>query len=383
MRRDSLLTLVETHIDEHNGNVEEGRKSFVSQMNRLIVNEGVTLESVTIDNLWEAMVERHEAIDKDNSVAVCETMMAAGMPTLVGKLLHPVFMKAYTPLTESVLQLVSEVPTKRMKETIGGLSAHDNLQLTREGTPYQASQPSEKEAEIENRKFGILIDLTAEAVTSDQTGQIVKRARDIGIKAGTHIHSYIIQKVCDLPVDVTGEAVETSLVINGTARAMYADTHAAWDNGQVNDNLGATALGATGLTACRLLLAGMNDEKGDKVVILPRFLIVPAALEVMALKLIGSDKEIGSGYNDINVFYKAYTVVSSPILDSDTILAYWLGDPTMQTQIQWYWKPKTDSMGGNTQKAFDSDIVAQYKISYFAGVGSTDYRYVAQGNALT
>ena len=110
------------------------------------------------------------------------------------------------------------------------------------------------------------------------------------------------------------------------------------------------------------------------------FLIVPQALEVAALKLIGSDKEIGTANNDINVFKGAYTIVSSPFLDLSSVTMWFVGDPSLQTRIQWYWRPRTESRA-DSQLAFTSDIVSQFKISYFAGVGCTDYRYVVKGNA--
>lgn len=383
MKREVLRTQVETCVQEANNDVAEGLQIFHRRMDDVIENEGITLEHVSIKNLFEAMVDRDRNIDVHNSVSVAESMYAAGMPTLVGKLLHPVFIKAYEPMTKEVLKLVEEVPTSKGEENIGGLSAHDMPQLTREGSPYQASQMTEKEAKIRNHKFGITIDLTAEAVREDHTGQIVSRARGIGLKGGTQIHAYIIQKVCDIPCTVTGEAAEYSLIINGTARAMYANDHSAWDNGQTNDNLGADVLGDTGLTNARTALAKLKDEKDDPIVMIPRFLIVPEALWKIAKSLLGSMNIVGSANNDVNVWKAAYELISSPFLDAVTTQAWWVGDSSLQSRIQWYWKPKTDTLGGNTQAAFDRDIVAQYKFSYKAGVGSTDYRFMYKGNTLT
>jgi hypothetical protein len=379
MKRDVLATQVDACIQEAHGNVVEGIRAFHQSMDDSIA-EGTTLRSVSLKNLFEALVDRDRDINIKDSVAVCESMYAAGMPTLVGKLLHPVFMASYTPMTTDVLTLVQEVPSTMSEETIGGLSAHDSPQLTGEGSPYQQSQPSEKSAKIKNHKFGITVDLTSEAVIEDKTGQIVTKATQIGLKGGTQIHGYIIQKVCDLACTITGEPTGRSLIINGSARDIYANDHSAWD-GVANDNLAAGALADSTLSDARTGLATLVDEKGDPIVIMPRFLIVPEALWKTAQSLFTAAGVIGSANNDPNIWQGRYKVVSSSFIDAQTTTGWWLGDPTYQTRIQWYWKPKTDMLGGSTQAAFDRDVVAQYKFSYKAGVGSTDYRYVYKGNA--
>lgn len=381
MKRNVLRTNVQEHIGKAGGDVQEGLKSFRLQMEDLIENHKVTLEHVSLGNLFEAMCNPDGAIDKNSSQAVSEAMMAAGMPNLVGKLLHPVFMSTYEPLSNKVLPLVTQVTSQHQEENVPGFGAHDGLELVHEKQMYEESQPLEKYAKIVNHKFGRKISVTMEAVIFDQTGNVLNKAKEIGVKAGTHLHTYIVQKMCDIAVTATGEAVNTSLVINGTARAMYADTHVAWDN-YANDNLGSGALGTSGMIAALTLLNNIKDEKGDFIMINPKFLVVPVALEVVAKQLILSPTQFDQTDRSINVFYNSYNIVSSPVIDAGvSATAWYLGDPAMQTRLQWVYKPKTETLTTITQASFDSDIVAQFKIGYFAGVGCTDYRYVIKGNA--
>lgn len=377
MQRDTLVSLMETLATENNGDRQKALNGFHKKMEEVIETQGVTLEHISIRNLAEAMCGSLPG----TAVELAETITAAAMPVLTGKLLHGVFIAGYESLTNMVMPLVQEVTSTRSKETIGGLSAHDNLQLTREATPFQHSQPSEKYSEIANHKFGLIVDLTKEAVVEDRTGQIVATARDIGVKGGTHQHAYIIEKVTDVAITATGEAANTSLRINGSTRTMYANDHSSWDV-QTNDNLAASsALGSTGLKTARTLLGLMKDEKGDPIIVIPRFLLVPVELEVTALEQMGSQQKPGTGNNEINAFRNAYTIISSPILDATLGTTWYLGDPSRQTRLQWYDRPRTDTMGASAQMAFNSDIVSQFKFHYHAGVGCTDYRYVVKATA--
>lgn len=378
MATENVRALHEQHLKEANGDLKIANANFSTQVQELIEDHDVDLGDIGLGDLFEVMVDQR--VDRSSSVDIAEAMHAAGMPILTGQLLHPVFIKAYEYNLGSVLQLVQEVTSKRSTEKIPGITSHDNLELVPEGEPFEESGGLEKYADIKNNKYGKKISLTKEAVLFDQTGLILDRARKIGVKTGIHLQQFVIQKVCDYATVATGEGANKSLVINGTARTMYADTHASWDT-YANDNLGNAVLSHNSLVAALALFAGLKDDTGDLVMVNPRFLIVPAALLVTAKELVGSDMQYDTANRAMNVFKNAFTIVSSPYIDLTSSTAWFVGDPTMQTRLQWVWKPRTESLGATSQIAFDSDIVSQFKCSYFAGIGSTDYRYVVKGNA--
>lgn len=386
MKRDTLSTLFETHLTQAGNDVQKARRSFAHQIDDMVENEGVNLRHVSIKNLFETVVDRDNNIDRENSVEVAEALFAAGFPTLTSKLLHPIFMEGYETNTGDVMKLVRQTTSKKSKEVIGGLSSHDQPQLTREGSPYQSSSLSEKEVEIRNYKFGITVDLTLEAIMEDLTGQLVDRAQDIGIKGGVQLHAMIVQRTTDIACAATGEAANTSFRYNGqTGLAMFSADHTAID-GFANDNLPTgAALGTTtaALDGARVKFSSMKDEKGDLLVIRPKILLIHDSLWANARALMGSPQLVSGaattpGTPTTNVFYNMYDIVATPFTTTTT--AWYLGDPAMQTRLQWVWKPKTDSLGSNTVEAFQRDVVSQFKYSYKCGIGCTDYRYMVRGN---
>lgn len=381
MKKNVLKQYVAEHITAAGGNVAEGLSSFRQQIAEGISGEEkLSLQDISLGDLFEAMCDRDGMIDRHSASDVAEAMTAAMFPTVVGQLIHPVIIKAYEPLANTVLPLVFETNSSRPSESIVGFGSTDQLTEVRESQPYEEAQPTERKCTIKNHKFGKIISVTMEMVMFDQTGEALRVAAGIGNKAGTHLHEFIVNKVCDYACTATGEAANKSLVVDGTSRTVYADTHASWDI-QVNDNNQATALSDAGLTTALALLAAQKDDKGDPIVIFPKTLLVPAALHVVAKKLIGSPDQYDTGNRSINPFYNAYSIIMSPFIDATSATAWFVGDFQAQCVLQWVYKMRTETLRDASQVSFNNDIVFQAKAGYYAGVGLTDYRFVVKGNA--
>lgn len=362
------------------GNLREGSRRFNKKIKKLVETAGLQIEDVGLLPLFESMCDPNGDINRDSSADVAEAMTAAGFPTVVGTLIHPTIIAAYEPMAKPALSLVRESTTKTKNTDIGGFGAVDNLEEVQEGTDYEEAASNEKYATIKAHKHGRIMSITKEMVMEDQTGEAIRRAESIGNKTGLHIHRTIIQKVCDIAVTDPVYAANTSMKINGSTRTMFANDHSSWDT-FANDNLGGAVLGTTGLTAARLLFSSIMDEKGDLISVMPKTLLVPDALELTAEILASSAFVPGSGNNDVNVFKNKYNIVSSPYIDTGvSATAYYLGDFKRQYHLLWMWKPMTETLRATSDKAFRSDTVAQFKVSYKAGFGASDYRYVVQGN---
>lgn len=384
MRKSAISQMVQEHIDFNDGDVKKGLRSFREQVSDVVEEKkDFNLKKVGLKPLFEAMVldtDIYEGeIDVHSAQDVSEAMSAAGFPTVVGTLIHPVIIKEYEPRAEIVTDLVTEMESNKAVEDHVGFGAMDSFDLVRERMPYEEAQVGEKKVRVANYKFGRYISVSLEMVMFDQTGDALTIAASIGKKAAQHLHKFVVQKACSLACTATGEAADNSLVINGTARAMYADTHASWDIA-ANDNLQGTALAPDAVQTAETLLQGMVDDKGDLVLVEPKILLVPPALRVTALRILGSPNYYdATTHGTVNPFYNLYKILVSPFLGTAT--AWYLGDFAQQTILQWVYKLKTESLRNGTESAFKADTVAMFKASYFCGVGCSDYRFVAKGNA--
>lgn len=375
-----LKQTVAQHIAEAGGDYRQGIRAFHTNLKEAIDENGLTLADVGFKNLFEAMCNQDGSLDLSDKEAVVEAMMAAQFPQAVGALIHPVIIKAYEPQVNPVLPLVTEINSTHKVETHVGFGATDQLELVREGTPYEEAQAAERYVTIENFKFGRVISVTMEMVMFDQTGEALRVAGNIGGKAGAHLHEHIVNRVCDYACTGTGQAANTTLKYMGTARAIFADDHSSWDT-QVNDNLGVDALAETALNTAVNLLAAQLDDKGDRILVVPKILLVGQTLAITARKLLGTPYVVGSANNDINPFYNAYQLVVSPLIDATSATAWYIGDFQAQYLLQWVYRMRTESLRDTSYESFRSDVVAQFKAGYYAGVGATDYRFVCRGKA--
>jgi hypothetical protein len=374
--KSTLEAVVAEHIQHAGGDRAVGLKSFRNRFTRLAREKKWTLKDTGLLPLFEAMVDT-SVIDISNATEVSEAMTAAGYPTIVSALIHPSILAPYQPIADEVLKLVEELPGKHQIEYLAGFGALDNLELVREGMPYEEAQPAERKAKCESFKFGKTISLTLEMVMFDQTGQVLSFASGIGEKAGLHLHKMIVQRATDQACTATGQAVNTSLNLAGTNCTVFSTDHSAID-GQTNPNLSTTTLTSDGLTTVRALFAALKDDKGEEMLLNPNLLLVRPELEVISAQIVYSAQEFdgGAAFN-LNPHKGKYTILVSPFLDVAT--AWYIGEFSKQTKLVWIYKLKTWVLKDAAQISFSNDIVAQFKAGYYGGVALTDYRYVIAG----
>lgn len=381
LKKRNLRSFVDSHIEECGGNLQEGLQSFTSQLEEGIENEGLSLKDVSLKGLYEAMVNRNHDLDPHNTQEISEAMTAAGFPTIVGQLIHPVTQKEFQPMVDSLSDMVTETTSTRPEENTVGFGAIDSFELVRENTPYEEAQILERKATIKNNKFGKIISVTMEMIMFDQTSEALRRAQGIGRKGGQHYHQMVIERATDSTLTALNETTSQGLIVDGTRQAMYSSDHSSWDF-FANDNLNNAALDHNGLNAALTLFPNLTDDKGDVIMVMPDVLLVPKALETVAKQLLGSTLQYDTANNAVNPFTNAFKIISSVFLDSKVSATAWfLGDFKSQLLAQWVYRLRTESLRNPTQKSFESDVVAQFKSGYYVGIGNTDYRYVVKGNA--
>jgi len=108
---------------------------------------------------------------------------------------------------------------------------------------------------------------------------------------------------------VFNNAFNTSVFTGGDTYALCADAHTYEGTSTTIDNKGTTALSQTAVEATRLLMRQFTDETDNLVVSRGDTLLVPPALEETAKIIVGTQKDVGSAQNDINVSYNSYKII--------------------------------------------------------------------------
>lgn len=379
MREGNIRIIFESHMKDAGGDIQEGQKRTGEQIGRLIDEDKIKSEEFSLRALFEALVNQDRQLNLNDNKQIIEAMTASSFPYITEKLVSKTVIQAYNYALGDVGTLVHEVESSKRNEDIPGLYAGKGFDEVGEEQPYTEIHYGEKRCRIANHKYGGIVALTKEMILFDKTGMVLQKAKDIGEKGGLHRHRFIVQKACSLACTATGEAADKSLVIDGTARALFADDHSAWDD-QTNDNVDTTAFGFSGVDTLVQLLAQQKDKKGDEIVIIARQILVPPQLATKANQIVMSDWEYGTGNRNANPFKGRFQIVSTPILAGSAGI-YYIGDFPKQTRWQWVWKPTIETLISNSESAFHTDVLQKHKYSYMGGCGALDHRYVAKGGS--
>ena len=367
-----------------NSDVRTASTQTAQEFVRLIEDGTVKPETVSVREMLDVFAlnnirQRDPDFEPNfsNIDEVREEIMSSHFPWATGKLLHPVMIAPYELATGDVLQLFTQVNSRRMEEDIIGFGAGDRARHVEEGMPYPSNAFVEKRCRIRNHKLGKAIDLTVEAVLFDQTDQILQVARQRGTDLGATVEEFCCYRLMDTAWTVIDETTSQAMVVDGTRRAMYADTAAAWDT-YANDNLVGSGSGGVPSNAQMKLImqlfAQMKNDKNDPIRVTPR---VVFANTMMAHDcdqyLRANNYDVNSAERDENMYKGRFRTFYSPMFPETA--SWFCGDPQQQFRVQWVWKPKitTDSKGDPKR-----DVLVEYIASVYLGIGSTDYRFVVR-----
>jgi phage major head subunit gpT-like protein len=119
-----------------------------------------------------------------------------------------------------------------------------------------------------------------------------------------------------------------------------------------------------------------TDDAGLKIVVSPKYIVVPPELEAQATRVVQSAQRPGTDWNDINtVRGKLQIIVMDYLTDPQ---AYFLVDPSVH-QLNFFWRVKPEF---KTEEDFDT-LEAKYRGYMRYSVGYSDWRGVVGVHAIS
>ena len=281
-------------------------------------------------------------------------------------------------------RLVEEFPSTLELSRIPGADLTSNMRDIEAGMPYHADADiAEKYVTIEGKKRGDILYITEEAILHDQTGLVLREAGRFGLQAAQDREKKIMYNIQDATVNnVNYYAYRPS----GTRVALYSGTVAGT---HPYSNLIDNALQHwTDLDAAKTQFTTMRDAQGEPIMIEPKILLVPKALETVAKRLIQNtllpagrigQTVVGDSPMEANPFSSAYEVLSSPYLDIVSTRYWYLGDFKRQFLLKSVYPLQVLTRNDKlNDMAWERDIVAQFKVRYWQEPGATQYEYVVK-----
>jgi len=371
MNRDSMKSLYE------NG----GEKRFaIAMINN--INEGkIKTDDVSLKALWQAMGEPSLKQDsllgnrKVGEADFSEAMASSAFPKITGALINKKVQEGYDLEYGIGDQLVTVIKSSVKDETIVGFGADNQMKEVIEGVDYEEGSITEKYHKIKNTKKGRIISLTEEMVRFDQTSQMLFRAGQIGESAKSDREKTIMNAVLEL----TSTGLLAAWRPAGNPTTLYDSASADPYSTTTLDNLGSEVLtDETDLQAGLTLFAQFKDEQGLPMRVRPKILLTGLSLMSIANMICYSGQSVlaTTPEGTKNVFNGTKALDTTFIDQQVAATAWYYGDFKKQFVYTEVWPLSTFQQGRDSEQAFNADVVARYKVSYFGGCGAVSNRYV-------
>ncbi|MGE4002640.1 MAG: hypothetical protein AB7I48_20785 [Planctomycetaceae bacterium] len=228
------------------------------------------------------------------------------------------------------------------------------IQEIPESTPYPEAVPSDSRETYTVRKHGVVFSVSLEALLADDIGAIRRPAAQAGQAMRKAINTDVYRLLCANPAMTDGITI------------FHATSHGG--------NLDATALAAGApIDVGYTVMAGQTSLDGSTIVgVLPRFLIVPAALAATASTIVSS----------MTTDAAPLEVVADASIDSFASGTAWYlaADPREMETVEVTFLRGEEIPFVTEERGFYNDTI-KYKIRQSYGVKALDYRGLYQGNA--
>jgi hypothetical protein len=289
-------------------------------------------------------------------------------------------------------KLVTVLPSRRRNQRLAGFTALAGPTDVAEGHPYEESSFAEKSVTTEEAKKGRILSINEELIGFDQTGEINRRARQLGFYLRQERERTIVRAVTDADA-ATGTYVYRP---NGVGAELYLA------NGSRRNYVGVGNTTSTGFNAAVPLVDYTDVEEilnyratqvvDDRVDGDPRPIVVPAKQLLVPEALRGTARGIahatevsveagGKKRTLANPLRGDLEVLSSPFLDEQGGTAkqdWYLGD--FRRQFVWteIWPVQTFLQRADGPAAFERDVLLRVKVRYYGGVSAVDTAFVTK-----
>jgi hypothetical protein len=289
-------------------------------------------------------------------------------------------------------KLVTTVPSRLRNSRIAGFTALAGPTEVPEGHPYEESSFQEKYVTSLESKQGRILSINEELIAFDQTGEINRRAVALGYYLRQERERTIVRAVTDADAG-SGRYVYRP---SGTGETLY-DTDGSNRNWIGSGNTTSTDYNAavplqdwTDLDeALQYRATEVIDDRIDgdpRPIVAPaRQLLVPEALRGTARSIVhATEITITSGDNQrhfANPLHGQLEVLSSPFIDEQggqAVNDWYIGDFARQFVWTEIWPVQTFLQRGESQSAFDRDVVLRIKARYYGGVSAVDTVFVTK-----
>ncbi len=335
----------------------------------------------TVQDGYEAL----QMLDPRYEIETTEAVDSSFFSKITGQIVYSRIHEAYMNEGFVFSRLIPNVPTPFLDgEKIPGMTRiGDEAETVGEGQQYPEAGFSDIYTETPRTdKRGLIVSVTREAIFSDRTGLILRRASEVGEWLGLNKEKRLV----DIAIGATNNYKR-----NGTASNTY-QTATPWINDQSN-----ALTDWEEIEASWLLLREMTDpDTGEPIMITGNDIVVGPAKAATLSRILSATqiRNIQGANETISGNIVARFLGNTRASDSQLMTArveselsvsaansklYWLhGDFSKAFAYMEAFPLTTTQAPANATLAFDRDIVARYKASERGVATVLDPRYVVR-----
>jgi hypothetical protein len=327
-----------------------------------------------LERLTESQQSRlHEALEMGSIKRAYEVLQEAAstsdFPILLANTLNRVMQRSYQQVPDQWRSIVNiaTVPDFKEKEIMRLSEADDLVEIQGEPGEYKDSSLIESKETYQLSIYGRTFSVTFKTIVNDDMDAIRKQPDRFGRAAARLLNQLVYKNILEANPNM------------GDGKALFHADH---------KNLGNAALSEASLTAAITAMRNQTDDKGNKIVVQPKYLVVPNELEWTARKLLQSAQVPGSADNDANVLRD---VGLQPIICpwlTDANDWYLIADPATIDTIEigflrgvgespqlFLKSPGWTTLSGMTADPFGmDDEPIKYKVRHIAKAKAVDFR---------
>ncbi len=346
------------------------------------LSEASSLRGVGLQDIARLSLRAHRTAAPINlDTLFARALSTISFPTALGNTLNRVMQQSYETAPSTLLQWASIGSVNDFRE-------HKNIKLGKFARPTKVGQGGQVEhGQIAEEAEGF------QAATY-ATRLSISRAQfindDLGIfdQVVPELGSSMKMNLDDIGYDLLISASGVGPTLDADSKALFATDHVDMGdakNGAIaNYQTGGTyVLGSAGLTQLKMLLRKIKAG-GRLLNLMPKYLLVPAALEQKALELVSSSHITIGGTSEVrgnsNVHMGTVQVIVEPRLDGGTDGAtawYLVCDPVRAKSLQ------VSFLRGNQSPTIErrdpTDVLGIGWLAYHdAGVDAIDFRGIVR-----
>lgn len=171
------------------------------------------------------------------------------------------------------------------------------------------------------------------------------------------------------------DATNEGFIYDG--KAWFATDHPLRGSDTVSNITASAALSESTFDAAvtKYRQAMAVDHRGQRISLIPDFIMVPPALENLARRIVGSSQLQGTSNNDINPHQGLYEVIANPFLTTTT--GWWLGSKRMGIDFYDTGVPDIEISAVAGNRSINISVETQFLVL------PTDWRHATAQNMAT